>query len=131
VAVIYLSSQAASDTCPTHYPPGAPIHECAGQVVESSSDQYRPGDWVIGIPDGDQGLAESFVAQAAKAVRLPSDLVSCDASCLIQPLSTVMHAVDRLGNIQGQSVTVVGLGSIGFLFFLVAEKAWGRTYCWH
>ncbi len=102
--------------------PGAPIHECVGQVVESTSNQYQPGDWVIAIPDGDQGLAEFFVAQAAKAVRLPPDLVGCDASCLIQPLSTVMNAVDRLGNIKRQSVTVVGLGSIGLLFCWLLKK---------
>ena len=50
------------------------MHECVGQVVESTSDMFRPGDQVVAIPEGDQGLAEFFVAQAAKAVRLPPDL---------------------------------------------------------
>ena len=35
--------------------PGAPIHECVGQVVESTSDLFRPGDHVVAIPEGDQG----------------------------------------------------------------------------
>ena len=35
---------------------------------------FRPGDRVVAIPEGDQGLAEFFVAQAAKAVRLPPEL---------------------------------------------------------
>jgi len=101
-----------------NYPlnPGAPIHECCGQVVESASSRFQPGDWVVAIPEGDQGLAEFFIAQAAKAVRLPPELVGVETSCLIQPLSTVMKAVDRLGDIGGRSVAVVGLGSIGLFF---------------
>ncbi len=62
--------------------PGAPIHECAGQVIESTSDLFQPGDYVVAIPEGDQGLAEFFVAQAAKTVRLPPDLTGLDTSCL-------------------------------------------------
>ncbi len=52
-----------------HYPlaPGAPIHECVGQVVESNPRDSQPGDWVIAIPEDNQALAEYFVAQAAKA----------------------------------------------------------------
>jgi L-iditol 2-dehydrogenase len=107
--------------------PGAPIHECMGQVVESVSDLFRPGDHVVAIPDGDQGLAEFFVAQATKAVRLQPDLADSGACCLIQPLSTVMNAVDRLGDIHGRSVAVVGLGSIG-LFFCWLLKQRGAEY---
>ena len=112
-----------------HYPlaPGAPIHECVGQVVESQSTRFQPGDWVIAIPENNQALAEYFVAQAAKAVRLPLDLANSDSSCLVQPLSTVMNAVDRLGDIQGRSVTVVGLGSTGLFFcWLLHKRGAGR-----
>jgi L-iditol 2-dehydrogenase len=89
--------------------PGAPIHECVGQVAESTADLFQPGDHVVAIPEGDLGLAEFFVAQAAKAARLPPDLASRDTSCMIQPLSTVMNAVDRLGDIGGKSVAIIGL----------------------
>jgi L-iditol 2-dehydrogenase len=108
-------------------PLGAPVHECVGQVVQSTSNLFQPGDHVIAIPEGDQGLAEFFVAQAAKATRLPPDLASRDTSCMIQPLSTVMNAVDRLGDIRGQSVAVVGLGSIGLFFcWLLKKRGAGR-----
>ena len=96
--------------------PGAPIHECMGVVIESNSNAFKPGDMVVAIPDGDRGLAEFFVAQDAKAVMLPGHLGDKDSSCLIQPLSTVINAVDRLGDIAGKSVAVVGLGSIGLFF---------------
>lgn len=96
--------------------PGYPIHECLGKIVESSSRLFQSGDMVVAIPDGNQGLAEYFIAQAKKAVKLPGELAGTAASCLIQPLSTVINAIDRLGDIQGQRVVVTGLGSIGLLF---------------
>ena len=100
----------------------APIHECVGQVVESTSSLFQPGDRVITIPEGDQGLAEYFVAQAAKAARLPADLDDNGTSCLIQPLSTVINAVDRLVDVEGKSVAVIGLGSIGLFFCWLLKK---------
>jgi threonine dehydrogenase-like Zn-dependent dehydrogenase len=103
-------------------PIGTPIHECVGQVVESSSSLFKPSDRVIAIPEGDQGLSEFFVAQAAKAARLPDDLNDDGTSCLIQPLSTVINAVDQLGDVEGKSVAVIGLGSIGLFFCWVLKK---------
>ncbi|MBN1451500.1 MAG: zinc-binding dehydrogenase [Anaerolineales bacterium] len=103
-------------------PVATPIHECAGQVVDSTSSLFQPGDRVVAIPDSDQGLSEYFVAQAAKAVKLPSDLKDNGTSCLIQPLSTVINAIDRLGNVEGKSVAVVGLGSIGLFFCWMLKK---------
>ena len=107
--------------------PGAPMHECVGQVVESTSDRFRAGDQVVAIPEGDQGLAEFFVAQAAKAVRVPPDLADLGACCLIQPLSTVINALDRLGDVAAKSVAVVGLGSIGLFFcWLLRQRGAGH-----
>ncbi len=107
--------------------PGAPIHECVGQVVESSSKQFQAGERVVAIPEGDQGLAEFFVAQASKATRLPLDVAGWDTCCLIQPLSTVINALDRLGDVEGRSVAVVGLGSIGLFFcWLLKRRGAGR-----
>lgn len=107
--------------------PGAPIHECVGQVAASTSPRFKPGDHVVAIPDGNQGLAEFYVAQDARATQLPPDLGSRDTSCLIQPLATVMNAVDSLKNIEDQSIAVIGLGSIGLLFcWLLKKRGAGR-----
>jgi L-iditol 2-dehydrogenase len=103
-------------------PVGAPIHECAGRVVESTSGLFQAGDHVVAIPEGDQGLSEFFVAQAAKAVKIPTERDDNGTSCLIQPLSTVINAVDRLGNVDGKSVVVIGLGSIGLFFCWLLKK---------
>lgn len=112
-----------------NYPllPGAPIHECIGEVVESTSGQFAPGDRVIAIPEGNQALAEYFLARTTRSVFLPPELGSLDSSCLIQPLSTVLNAVDRLGNIEGRSVAVIGLGSTGLFFcWLLKMRGAGR-----
>jgi L-iditol 2-dehydrogenase len=113
----------------TIYPlaPGAPIHEAVGQVVESSSSDFKPGESVLAIPQGDRGLAEFFVAQAAKAILLPPELADADVSCIVQPLSTVMNAVDRLGDVSGRTVAVIGLGSIGLFFCWLLKKAGAAT----
>jgi L-iditol 2-dehydrogenase len=107
-----------------NYPlaPGAPIHECSGVVVESSSERFHPGDRVLSIPEGDLGLAEYFLSQASKTVLLDPGINDLGAACIIQPLSTVMSSMDRLGNLQGKSVAVLGLGSIGLMFCLLAAK---------
>ena len=88
-------------------PPGMPIHECVGVVVESHSPRFQLGDRVVAVPLGDQGLAEYYVANDTKAVRIPEPLVGSEASLLIQPLSTVIYALDRLGNFAGRTALVV------------------------
>src|SRR5512136_599646 len=49
----------------TSYPlaVGAPIHESVGQVIQSHSESFQPGDRLVAIPEGDQRLAEFFVAR--------------------------------------------------------------------
>jgi threonine dehydrogenase-like Zn-dependent dehydrogenase len=103
-------------------PVGAPIHECAGTVEDSTSALFKKGNWVVAIPENDQGLSEFFVGQAAKAVKLPPNMEGDGTGCLIQPLSTVMNAVDRLENLEGKNVAVVGLGSIGLFFCWLLKR---------
>ncbi len=104
-------------------PAGTPIHECVGEVVKSTSSDFLPGDSVVAIPEGDRGLAEFFLAQSSKAVKLPPGLPDNGTACLVQPLSTVLNALDRLGEVKGESVAVVGLGSIGLFFcWLLAQR---------
>ena len=102
--------------------PGAPIHECAGVVVESTSELFAAGDLVVALPDNDQGLAEYFTAHATRALRLQANLAECNACSLIQPLSTVMNAIDRIEPVAGRSVAIVGLGSIGLFFCWLLNK---------
>ena len=68
--VTSLSSPGKNVFKPTPMATGAPIHECVGEVVECGSDLFCPGDRVLSIPDGNQGLAEYFLAQASRTVAL-------------------------------------------------------------
>ena len=104
-------------------PAGAPIHECVGEVVKSTCGDFLPGDRVVAIPEGDRGLAQFFLAQSSKAVKLPPGLPDNGTASLVQPLSTVLNALDRLGEVKGKSVEVIGLGSIGLFFcWLLAQR---------
>ncbi len=96
-------------------PAGMPIHECTGEVVESHSPRFDAGDVVVAVPKGDQGLAEYYVADGIKAIVIPEPLARSEASLLIQPLSTVVYALDRLGDVASRTAMVVGLGPIGLL----------------
>ena len=103
-------------------PVAAPIHECAGTVVDSTSPLFKKGDWVVAIPENDQGLSDFFVGLAAKAVKLPSSTEGDGTVCLIQPMSTVMNAVARLEELEGKTVAVIGLGSIGLFFCWLLKR---------
>lgn len=97
-------------------PAGMPVHECVGEVVESTSELFAPGDQVLAVPDEHRGLLECFQTHESACIRLPAELAAQEWSTLAQPLSTVLYAVDKLGDITGASVAVVGLGPIGQLF---------------
>lgn len=101
-----------------NYPlaPGMPAHECVGEIVESTSEEFVPGDHVLAVPDNHQGLAELFVTQEQSAIHLSAALFASNCTPLAQPLSTVIYAADKLGDVTGRSVAVVGLGPIGQLF---------------
>lgn len=107
--------------------PGSSAHECLGQVVESTSDKFATGDWVIALPEADRGLAQFFVAQAAKAVKLPPDVATAEENTLIQPLSTVVNGFDRLAPVGGKTVAVIGLGSIGLMFTWLLAREGARV----
>jgi L-iditol 2-dehydrogenase len=108
-------------------PPGMPIHECVGDVVESHSLRFQVGDRVVAVPLGDQGLAEYYVADGFKAIGIPEPLAHSEASLLIQPLSTVVYALDRLGDVAGRTAVVVGLGPIGLLTTWLLHKYGARV----
>lgn len=107
-------------------PPGMPIHECVGVVAKSHSPRFQEGDRVVAVPVGRRGLAEYYVAVASKAIRIPEPLVDSEVSLLIQPLSTVVYAFDRLGAVADCTAVVVGLGPIGLLAAWLLNKYHAR-----
>jgi L-idonate 5-dehydrogenase len=71
-------------------------------------------------PHIDGGFAEYAVAPAANCFAVPDSLEWGEAA-MIEPLSVVVHAARRAGDIAGRRVLVTGGGAIGQLMALVAR----------
>jgi threonine dehydrogenase-like Zn-dependent dehydrogenase len=92
--------------------PGFPLHEVVGEVV---AGDLPAGTRVVGWAEGHRGLAEYFLARVDEVVELDGELNAVEAT-VVQPLCTVLHALDRLPDVRGRHVAVIGQGSIGLLF---------------
>jgi L-iditol 2-dehydrogenase len=73
------------------------------------------------------GFSEYFIASAAHAERdtlvLP-DHVSFEAGTLVEPLACVIHAIQKAGVKAGDSVALIGTGTMG-LMFIQCLLYWG------
>ena len=107
-------------------PLGDSLHECIGEVVESRSPRFRPGDRTLAIPPDQRGLGDHFVADASMAVHLP-DYPTRSHLILAQPLGTILWAA-RKANLVDLDVAIVGQGPIGLMFsHLVANMGARRV----
>lgn len=130
-------------------------HECAGTVVEAGKNvtELKPGDRVAvepGVPCGKCSFCKSgrynlcpdvkfmaappfvnsamnrYIAHPAKfSFKLP-DNVDTRAGALIEPLAIGIHSTGRAGIGLGNTVAIIGTGSIG-LTILLAAKARGAS----
>jgi L-iditol 2-dehydrogenase len=114
-------------------PPGWPGHESVGTVVESRSDDLKPGDWVLAAPP--PGVSRSFaqrqVVAGSSLVRLP-DGSDPGQQVLAQQLGTVVFAMRRFwpaaqasaaGPGEAGSVAIFGAGTAGLFFVQLARLA--------
>lgn len=72
-------------------------------------------------PHIDGGFAEYTIAPAANCFAIPDSLGWGEAA-MIEPLSVVVHAARRAGDVAGRRVLVTGGGAIGQLTALVARS---------
>ena len=91
--------------------PGYPLHEVVGEVV---GGELPAGTRIVGWAEHHHGLAEYFVARV-DAITAIEDFTDVEAT-VVQPLCTVLHQLDRIPDVRGQRVAVIGQGSIGLLF---------------
>ena len=101
--------------------PGAPMHKCAGVVVESRDPDYKEGQRVIVIPSDADGMQEQVVQKAARLIKLPewgelSEWVMCQHS------GTALYSARHWGNPVGRKIAVIGQGGIGLTFTMIAER---------
>ncbi|ORV50971.1 alcohol dehydrogenase [Mycolicibacter engbaekii] len=104
---------------------GFPIHEIVGDVIVSRHPQHRPGDRVVGWASGFDGLMEQVVSDGDGLLGYDPALDPARAVGL-QPLACVLYAVEQLPDLAGRHVAVIGQGSIGLLFSVVAKAAGAR-----
>lgn len=94
--------------------PGYPAQEIVAETVASRSADIRSGEMVVGWATNVDALSEFVLNDAA-------DIASCQGMKLelavgLQPLASVLAAADRLPDVAGRSVAVIGQGPIGVLF---------------
>jgi 2-desacetyl-2-hydroxyethyl bacteriochlorophyllide A dehydrogenase len=77
-----------------------------------------------GTPSG--GMAEYFTVPEGNVVPLPAGMTR-EQAALVEPLSTPVHAVRLAGpDLAGQTVVILGAGTIGLLTLLVARAHGAR-----
>jgi 2-desacetyl-2-hydroxyethyl bacteriochlorophyllide A dehydrogenase len=74
----------------------------------------------------DGAFAERVSVPAVNAYGLPEE-VSFEQGALVEPLSCAVHGVRRLGVEVGESVLVVGTGTMGLLLVQLLERAGARV----
>ncbi len=98
------------------FPVGWSGHENIGIVVESHCDDWEEGALVLALPHGAYGFAEYIVSRPPAIARLPKDTPDPAALIVAQPLATVLRALTRTDNVNGQTCAVVGQGPVGLIF---------------
>lgn len=110
--------------------PGFPIHECVGVVCRDPM-RHLAGQLVLAIPKEHSGLKGKYVSRRDHCHRLGrgwlgSDHAELAIATLVQPLATVLFALDRCGDLHGKEVVIVGTGPIGLLFGLAVRARGAR-----
>lgn len=106
--------------------PGTPMHEVLGEVVASRHPQHQQGDLVVGWSLNYQGLRPYLITHGEEVFGYDRQL-SPDVAINLQPLACVMYAVERLGDLRGKRVAVLGQGPIGLMFARLIARA-GATH---
>lgn len=101
-------------------PIGAPLHEVVGEVVASRDPSLSPGDHIVGWATSSNALSQYIVVNGGDVHRIDPNLPPSTA-ILLQPLACVINAVDRISDVRGKTVAVIGQGSIGVLFSQVLK----------
>lgn len=113
-------------------------HELAGQIsavgpaVEGLEEGQRvvvhpamPGGGYLGsaahLPHGQGGFRERLVVDQEQIIPVPDEL-TLPLATLAEPLAVALHAVGRLGSVEGSTVLVVGAGTIGLLVISVLRS---------
>ena len=91
-------------------------------MVESRTDEFREGQRVIVLPTAERGgLVEYITSHSGRMIALP-DHGDLTEWLMCQPSGTVMYSCQKMGNILGKSVLIMGQGAIGLSFTMLTSK---------
>jgi threonine dehydrogenase-like Zn-dependent dehydrogenase len=109
------------------FPPGTTGHEMVGIVegIDAPGSGLQVGDAVLTLAPNHQAMAEYFLAPVEHVIALPSGM-PIEQLLQAQQLGTVLFACQRLPNLTGKTVAVIGQGSAG-LFFNFQLKRMGAA----
>jgi L-iditol 2-dehydrogenase len=99
------------------FPPGTTGHEMVGVIEEldAPGSPLQIGDTVLALAPNHQAMAEYFLAPLEHVIPLPSGL-PIEQLLQAQQLGTVLFACQRLPDVTGKTVAVIGQGSAGLFF---------------
>jgi len=104
---------------------GYPGHESVGEVVESRSPGFEPGDRVLTVPHAAAGrcLAEYQALPGSACIRLPGT-APLSHLLMAQQLGTVVYALrSHPLDLIGRDAAVIGQGSAGAFFTFLLKRA--------
>ncbi|NOY43041.1 MAG: zinc-binding dehydrogenase [Planctomycetes bacterium] len=106
---------AADESYP--FPPGTTGHEMVGVVeaIDADGSDIAVGDEVLALAPGHRAMAEYYLAPVEHVLPLPAGVL-LEQLLQAQQFGTVLYASQRLPNIIGKSVVVIGQGSAGLWF---------------
>jgi len=105
------------------FPPGTSGHEMVGVVeaVDPPDGPVRPGDLALTLVVGHRSMAEYYLAPLEHVFPLPPGK-PIEHYLQAQQLGTVIYASKRLPNLLDRTVAVIGQGSAGLWFNLMARR---------
>jgi L-iditol 2-dehydrogenase len=112
---IQMLHHAAEDAYP--FPAGTTGHEMVGTIdaVGDAASPFAVGQRVLALAPGHRAMCEFYMAPIDEVIPLP-DGIPLDVLLQAQQLGTVIYASQRLPNLVGKNVVVIGQGSAGLWF---------------
>lgn len=109
---------------------GYPGHEGIGEVVESRSPDFAPGDLVLTFPQAYIGTCfnEYQTLPASQCIPLPKGDLPEEQLLMAQQLGTVIFALRKNPvDVVGKTVAIIGQGSAGLFFANLMRRAGAAT----
>ena len=104
-------------------PHGYPGHEGVGEVIDGGDTDFSPGELVLTVPNiwSSRVFAGYQLIDPQFLLKLPTD-VPASHLLMAQQLGTVVFGCKRLPSLLGQTVAIIGQGSVGLFHDFVLRR---------